>query len=431
MKSISFLLVLFSVFSLSAQTDFELVQIPATDNPGYLYSQCEPSIAIHPSNQNIVAAGSILSDYYYSLDGGKTWSTDNLKSPYGVYGDPVLMFDTTGMLHYFHLSNYNFGSWLDRIVCQSVETVDGEFNEGTYPQPNGKKVQDKHWTVLDPRTNAIYMTWTEFDAYNSKKEEDSSRIVFSKSLDQGKTWSNPVTISSFLGDCLDSDETVEGAVPAVGPNGEIYVAWSGPKGIVFQKSLDGGKTWLPKEMMIMDHVGGWDIDVPGIHRTNGMPVLVSDLSEGENKGTLYLNWVDTKNGEDDTDVWLMKSTDGGETWSDRIRVNQDSSKHHQFLTWMSIDQSSGNLYFVYYDRRNHDGIETDVYMSVSRDGGQTFTDYRISESPFVPTKRIFFGDYLNIASVNGVIRPIYPRMDDRKITLWVALINEKELIKNE
>ncbi len=427
MKQTLTFLFFITVLSVTAQTDFEVVQLPLPKNATYSYSQCEPSIAIHPKNQKVIAAGSILSDYYYSLDGGKSWKAKTLKSKYGVYGDPVLLFDTTGMLHYFHLSNYKKGTWLDRIVCQSTKCVDGKFNEGTHPQPNQKKVQDKHWTCINPKTNTIYMTWTEFDAYNSDKKEDSSRIVFSKSINQGKTWSKPVTISTFLGDCLDSDETVEGATPAVGPNGEVYVVWSGPKGIVFQKSLDDGETWLEKEQMIMEHVGGWDIEIPGISRSNGMPVLVCDLSENENTGTLYVNWVDTKNGEENTDVWLMKSEDGGETWSERIKVNQDSTNHHQFLTWMSIDQSSGYLYFIYYDRRNHNDNKTDVYMSVSRDGGQTFSDVRISESPFLPSKSVFFGDYLNIASVNGVIRPIHPRMDKGKITLWVTLINEVDL----
>ena len=430
MKYTILLIQLILVFSAFSQTDFEVVQLPLPPDAEYSYSQCEPSIAIHPTNPKIIAAGSILSDYYYSLDGGKTWTAKTLKSKFGVYGDPVLMFDTTGMLHYFHLSNYKKGTWLDRIVCQSTTSVDGEFNEGTHPQPNNSKVQDKHWTIIDPSTNVIYMTWTEFDSYNSSKKEDSSRIVFSKSLNQGQTWSKPVTISTFLGDCMDGDETVEGATPAVGPNGELYVVWSGPKGIVFQKSLDGGETWLENEQMIMDHVGGWDIEIPGISRSNGMPVLTCDLSESEGNGTLYVNWVDTKNGEKNTDVWLMKSTDGGDTWSDRIRVNQDKTESHQFLTWMSIDQSNGNLYFIYYDRRNHKKNETDVYMSVSRDGGKTFKDYRISESPFLPTKSVFFGDYLNIASVNGVIRPIYPRMDKGKISLWVTLIHDKELKNN-
>jgi hypothetical protein len=41
---------------------------------------------------------------------------------------------------------------------------------------------------------------------------------------------------------VDEDDAVEGAVP----NGEVYVAWAGPRGIVFNRSLDGDQIWLPR-----------------------------------------------------------------------------------------------------------------------------------------------------------------------------------------
>lgn len=421
--SISFLLCLAGW----SQQSFEKVKLELPSGAIYPYSQIEPSIAIHPKNTNIMAAGSVLTDYYYSKDGGKTWTSKTLKSPYGVYGDPVLMFDNKGRLYYFHLASYDKSTHLDRIVCQSAKKVCKKFNDGSFPKPNGTKVQDKHWTVLNPENNEIYMTWTQFDAYNSSDPLDTSIIVFSKSSDQGETWSDPVRISKHGGDCLDSDNTVEGAVPAVGPNGEIYVTWTGPNGLVFQLSTDGGETWLEEEVQLAEHFEGWDLEIPGIYRANGLPILKSDLSDGPHRGTLYLNWCDQKNGADDTDVWLMKSTDGGKTWSDRIKVNQDTTGHHQFFTWMTVDQSTGYLYFVYYDRRDHDNTETDVYMSVSRDGGATFTDVKVSDSSFIPDPELFFGDYLNIAAVNGVIRPIWPRLDNGQISLWVALIEEEQL----
>ena len=421
------LILIFFAFSLSAQSPFELVQLQLPEGAIYSTSQIEPSIAINPLNPKHMAAGSVLTDYYYSTNGGKKWKSKTLKSTYGVFGDPVLMFDTKGRLYYFHLASYLKATHLDRIVCQSAKKVCKKFTDGSFPKPNGAKVQDKHWTVVDPKTNAIYMTWTQFDAYNSSQPEDSSLIVFSKSLDQGGTWSDPLVISSFPGDCIDDDNTVEGAVPAVGLNGEVYVTWTGPKGLVFQKSLDGGATWLENEVAIEPQFGGWTLDIPGIYRANGLPILKCDLSNGPDRATLYLNWADQKNGEEDTDVWLMKSTDGGATWSKRIKVNQDNSKRHQFFTWMTVDQSNGYLYFVYYDRRNHSDNQTDVYISVSRDGGQTFKDIRVSHSPFTPDKELFFGDYLNIDAVNGIIRPIWPRLDDGQISLWVALINESGL----
>ncbi|MFN5785045.1 MAG: sialidase family protein [Flavobacteriia bacterium] len=426
-----FIVCLITALQGRAQTAFKSVKLEPSSIMAMIYGQSEPSIAIDPKNPNIIAAGAILNEYYYSMDGGETWKSTKLKSKYGVWGDPVLMFDTTGKFYYFHLANYKKTSWIDRIVCQSSNSVDGKFNQGTFPKPNGTKAQDKHWTVLDPATNTIYMTWTQFDAYDSKDPKDRSIIVFSKSADQGATWSDPIRISKFDGDCLDGDNTVEGAVPAVGPNGEIYVTWTGPKGLVMQRSLDGGKTWLAEEQQLHVQHGGWELKIPGMFRANGLPILVSDLSNGLNRGNLYLNWCDQKNGENDTDSWLSVSKDGGENWSEPVKVNQDASKRHQFFTWMTIDQTNGNLYFVYYDRRNYDDSRTDVYVSMSTDGGKTFHDAKINDTPFIPNEKVFFGDYLNIAAVNGVIRPIWPRMDEGKISLWVTLLTDELLLQNQ
>ncbi|MEY3270133.1 MAG: hypothetical protein RIS89_229, partial [Bacteroidota bacterium] len=325
------------------------VQIPPVAAK-YPYNECEPSIAINPRNPNEITAGTVLQGYHISTDGGNTWKSSVLKSPYGVYGDPVLQYDQTGRLYYFHLSDYSKTSHLDRIVCQ-VADQPGKFSKGSFPKPNGTKVQDKHWVVIDPKTNVLYMTWTQFDAYDSADPKDTSIIVFSKSTDRGLSWTDPIRISKYGGDCLDGDNTVEGAVPAVGPNGEIFVSWTGPRGIMFQKSTDGGLTWLSEERKLADHVGGWDIQIPGIYRANGFPFLMSDMSGGPHNGTLYLNWCDQRNGTDNTDVWLIKSTDAGQTWSAPIQVNQDKDSRHQFLTSMAIDQVRGDLHFVYYDRR--------------------------------------------------------------------------------
>ncbi len=407
-------------------TKITSVQLPPSPEIEYDFSQVEPSIAIHPKDQNIQIAGSVLNDYYFSEDAGKTWKSSTLKSPYGVWGDPVLLFDSLGRAYYFHLASYKSTTHLDRIVCQYSDDVSKPFSEGSFPQPQGSKVQDKHWVCVDPSTNHLYMTWTQFDAYDSADPQDSSIIVFSKSEDRGETWSNPMRISTFGGDCLDDDNTVEGAVPAVGINGEIFVVWSGPKGLMMQKSIDKGATWLAEERFIGSHFGGWSLSIPGLNRANGLPVLVSDCSKGPNRGNLYLNWCDQRNGSNNTDAWLKVSQDNGQTWSDARKINQDKGEAHQFFTWMTIDQSTGYLYFVYYDRRKQRGNRTHVYAACSKDGGLTFTEKRITRNPFVPNDEIFFGDYLNIAAVNGVVRAIYPRMDERKISLWVALLNESD-----
>jgi hypothetical protein len=407
-----------------AQIRYKNVQIPPVDAKSYSYNECEPSIAVNPKNKDLIAAGSILQGYHYSKDGGKTWTSKKLKSKYGVFGDPVLTFDQTGRLYYFHLASTK-QAHLAQIVCQGTDKIEGHFTIESATKEIGTKVQDKHWAVVNPKTNTIYLTWTQFDEYESPNPKDSSFIMFSKSTNRGISWTTPKRISKFGGDCMDGDLTVEGAVPALGPNGEIYVTWSGPNGLVFQKSLDDGKTWFEEEKFVEYQTEGWDINVPGFYRANGLPFLVSDMSNGSNRGALYLNWSDQRNGNDNTDVWLMKSTDGGETWSKPIKVNQDKTRSHQFFTNMAVDQTNGNLHFIYYDRSKYksNDLQTDVVWSMSKDGGNTFEQQTISEKSFIPNEADFFGDYLGIAAYDKRIRPIWPRMDNRKITLWTALID--------
>ncbi len=112
---------------------------------------------------------------------------------------------------------------------------------------------------------------------------------------------------------------------ATGPNGGVYLGGSGPRNIEFSRSLDGGVTWEPSRT-ILTQPGGWDIEIEGLGRANGMPVTAADISSGPYRGTVYVNWADLRNngGRDgDADIFLSRSNDGGRTWSEPLRVNQD------------------------------------------------------------------------------------------------------------
>ncbi|MEM9546484.1 MAG: sialidase family protein [Bacteroidota bacterium] len=392
---------------------------------------CEPSICINPSNPNNIVAGSILNRVHISNDGGKTWQNEWLNSSFGVYGDPVVRMGPEGNVYYSHLSNptgraYASVEFLDRIVVQKSEDGGLTFNNGTAPENDRTKDQDKQWLYIDQNDGSILMSWTEFDKYNSKDSKDKSRILFSMSEDNAETWSAPVDISDIDGDCLDDDDTTEGAVPAKDNDGNILVTWAYGDKIYLDKSSDGGKTWLPKDIEVVNQFGGWTLSIPGINRCNGMPILGVDRSGGTHDGNLYINWSDQKNGEDDTDIWLVRSTDGGNTWSDRIRVNDDDPGKHQFFCWMDVDPVTGYIYIVFYDRRAYNDNNTDVYLAYSTDGGNSFTNKKISESPFLPIDAIFFGDYNDISAYNGMIRPIWTRLDNRKLSVWTALIDMKQ-----
>jgi hypothetical protein len=393
---------------------------------GNFISANEPSVCINPKNTNEMMVGSNLNYWYFSQDAGYTWTSGTLVSPeYGVWGDPVIISDTAGDFYYFHLSNPVSGNWIDRIVCQKFDKQNNSWSPGTYMGLNGNKAQDKHWAAVDKNTNTFYVTWSQFDTYGSSNPNCQSNIRFSKSIDGSETWSDAISINEVSGDCIDGDNTTEGAVPAIGPNGEIYVAWSGPAGIVFDRSLDGGETWLDNDIYVTAQPGGWNLSVPGISRCNGFPITVCDISNGRNHGTIYINYADQSNGNDDADVWLVKSTDGGNNWSEPVRVNNDPPGKQQFFTWMAIDQTNGTLYFVFYDRRNHDDNATDVYMAVSGDGGLTFENFKISETPFTPSASgYFFGDYNNIAAENNTVRPVWTRRESNgSLSLYTAIVD--------
>jgi len=387
----------------------------------------EPSIFVNPKNTNQMVAGSNMAFYYYSDDGGYSWQPGVLTSSFGVNGDPCLVVDTTGNFCYIHLSDPSSGHWIDRIVCQKSTDGGQTWTDGTFMGLNGAKAQDKAWAVVDPINNTIYVTWTQFDHYGSTNQNDSSIILFSRSTDGGQTWSLAKRINRMAGDCIDSDSTVEGAVPAVGPNGEIYVSWAGPLGLLLNKSLDGGETWMDTNIFVSDIPGGWDYHIPGIYRSNGLPVTYCDISNGPFRGNLYINWTDQRNGLTDTDVWFVKSTDGGITWCSPKRVNDDPAGSQQFFTWMTVDQKTGFIWFIFYDRREHSDLNTDVFMAISRDGGESFQNFKISDSPFYPNQSIFFGDYTNISAYNNIVRPIWTRLNNNILGVYTAIVDSMYL----
>jgi len=388
----------------------------------------EVTIAINPADPLNLSAGANIRYHYYSKDGGYTWKGGTLASSYGVHGDPCVTYDAKGNVYYSHLSNPGTyqGSWLDRIVIQRSGDGGETWTNGAGVGLNGSKDQDKEWMIADITNSSyrdnLYISWTQFDRYGSKQPQDSSRIMFSCSRDSGKTWTVARSISDHGGNCVDNDNTVEGAVPAVGPNGEVYIAWSGPLGIMLDRSFDGGITF-GKDIFVSDQNGGWDQFVYAIDRCNGMPITVCDISNSIHEGSLYIVWSDKRNGN--LDIFIAKSTDRGDTWSAPLQINNDQTMGDQFFPWAAVDPVTGSIYVVFYDRRNHvGGADTDVYLAKSHDGGLTFENIKISESSFMPESNVFFGDYINIAAYNGFVHPIWTRLDQGTLSVWTAVIHD-------
>jgi len=409
----------------------------------------EVSIAINPKNPKRMVATSFQtgrpprpragSYNYVSMDGGKTWKTVPVENPKGLtQGDDTVSFGSDGSAYHAHLSFV--GIRLAKptraesgILVEASKDGGLTWNESVPAINHINSVtpfEDKPGIVVDnvadsPHKGTVYLAWTRFDVYGANDPECHSQIYFSRSTDHGKTFSMPFRISDTGGDCLDSDNTVEGVVPAVGLKGEVYVVWGGPQGLVFKKSMDGGLTF-GKDKVIGPMPGGWDFSVEGLDRANGMPVTGVDWSSGPNKGTLYVNWIDARNG--DPDVFVTSSRDGGETFSEPVRVNDDPLKNGkvQFFTWMSVDPIDGSVNVIFYDRRDTEGALTKLTLARSVDGGRTFVNHKIDHPPFACNIRVFFGDYSGISAYNGRVVPIFMHfVDDKKLAVSVALFHFK------
>jgi hypothetical protein len=429
MRKITLLFLL--VFS---SVNFLFAQYVNVTIDGNSHSPNEPSICINPKNTNILVAGANITNAYYSTNGGLSWTWQNIvSSSWGVWGDPIVVCDTNNVFYFFHLAKNPVLPWpaIDRIVCQkSTNNGVNWINPGTYAFYTNGKLQDKEGVLIDPYNNYIYVANTQFDSYISPPPTDSSRIFIAKSTDGGNSWTSVNRIDKTGGDCIDGDNTVEGAVPCVGANHEVYVAWNGPKirnsqfGIFFNKSTDFGNTWLSQPTYICDQPGGWDYMIAGLQRSNGLLATACDLSNSPYRGNIYINWTDSVS-PNNHDVKFIKSTNGGTNWSTVKKVNTDNTTKEQFLSWMTVDRTTGYIWIVFYDRRNDasSNNSTDVYLARSTDGGDTFIDFKISSSSFIPVAGVFIGDYNSITASHNKVRPMWTRLQGSQLSVMTAIVD--------
>jgi hypothetical protein len=417
-----------------------VVQVSAPD----ARRPAEASVAINPTNPEHVIATFIQSTApgqqprstnwgYVSTDGGLTWTgRPAANAARRVQGDDVIVFGRDGTA--FHTYIAFDGIRVDRPEVASTgifvrRTTDGVAWEPPVPVVDHVNTaipfEDKPWTVVDraadsPHRGNVYVAWTRFDVYGSPDPLHRTHIWFARSRDGGRSFQPPLRISDDSGDAKDGDDTVEGAVPSVGPKGEVYVVWAGPKGLSFDRSDDGGWTF-GTDKIISTLTGGWDIPVPGVARHNGMPVTTVDLSGSPNRGTLYVNFIDERNG--DTDVFLLASRDGGRTWAAPVRVNDDPKGAAQMFTWMAVDPADGSVNIVFHDRRGLAGTMTGVTVARSVDGGKTFVNHQVPVEPFdCCAVSSFVGDYNGVDAFGGRVVAVFPTVAGAEQRITAAVM---------
>jgi hypothetical protein len=399
----------------------------------------EPHIAVNPQNpMNLVAGSNDYSSpksdawvgYYWSFDGGKRWEQNlvpgypsgpvSALTGFEAAGDPVVAAGPDGEFYMAGIAFKRTAPSAGRASSVWVaKSTDGGRTFGQVTMVAQSLTQgtfhDKEWIAVDqtdgPGRGNVYCVWAMFQPYGSQ-------MVFARSTDGGRTFSKPPRI---LSDLPGLEFQLQGAQIVVDNSGTIHITWIDFQGGQhrYVRSTDQGQSF--SDPVDIGSVTEIEYQLPnGGYRTPTLPALAIDNTGGPYDGSLYLTWNDMRNG--DADVLMIYSHDDGSTWSDAIRVNDDTedSGADQFFPSICV-AGNGTVCISFYDRRDDpNNTLLMVYHAQSIDGGDTFlpnipiTDVQFDGNAAGGRRKggvfsgtPFMGDYTGSAACDGFIVSIW------------------------
>lgn len=448
----------------------------------------EVTIAVDPTNPNHLVAGSndyeiyfvgativerIVAGSYVSSDGGATWTTGHV--PPGGFtftGDPAVAFNRKlGLVHYAVIAfqGGQGGGFADASVQVSTSSDGGV----TYGAPvvvtlgtGGTRVtifNDKPFIAVDSNPASshygrLYVTWTRF-LFGAFGQYLGSPIMLSRSDDGGRTFSAAMEISGSsatfcanpfvpanAGRCNED----QFSSPVVASGGTLYVAFENGELVgapnfrdqyLVVKSSDGGATFQGPSQAVgamTDGLNDYPMNVDGRQNLSNSQFRVNSAgnlaADPTSPSTLYVTFSDNRNGgltgdfhtvTTNTDVFVVRSTNGGMTWSGPLPVKTGSvANNDQFYPWGAVD-STGRLLVAFKDR-SYDSANV-MYgetLASSSTQGSSFTSKEVDTGLSNPNdsrwftnggtthgKTTFLGDYegLDVGS-DGVAHPIWTDM---------------------
>jgi hypothetical protein len=314
---------------------------------------------------------------------------------------------------------------------------------------------DKPWFTVGPHPDdldrdVIYLSYTEFESTYSIIYADevaffstpilATTIKVIASEDGGATWSDPVPASPkvFYGfgvaDSPGMDPTrqttggstglatrvVQGSQVTVLPDGTLATAW-------YDSTDDGVDLGLSTVMIAFSDdaartfsnpvQAGLVREVPFRLRTAEFRYgALPSMASGPN-GEIYIvtSGRPPERPNDDSDIYLFRTFDKGQTWEDEVRINQDGLVANQFFPQVAVSPD-GVVHVMWGDQRDDPvRLRYHIYYSQSTDRGETwgftlpdqnFTapDTRVTDFPSNPMKGFpggrFIGDYFGIAATD-------------------------------
>ena len=360
----------------------------------------EPSICVDPTNParmaigwrqfNSVASNFRQSGYGYTTNGGTTWTFPGVLENNVFRSDPVLISDDTGRFFYLSLLQTFFDN-----VWRSLNFGQTWTNLG--PATGG----DKQWFTVD-NTNSTghgfqYQVWsTAGNNYSGRQ--------FSRSIDGGVTWIDPVNIPN----------SPQWGTPDVDSNGTLFIGavntttnqvWctrsTNAKNAAVTPSFDqstavnlGGILTISDPINPVGLIGQifLAVDRSGTSTNNSIYMLASVRPTGFNTGS---------------DVMFVRSTNGGLTFSAPRRINDDAINHakHHWMSTIAV-APNGRIDVVWLDTRNAaNNTDSQLFYSYSFDGGNTWAPNVAVSNSFNPLigypNQNKMGDYMTMVSDNA------------------------------
>jgi hypothetical protein len=194
----------------------------------------------------------------------------------------------------------------------SYEVVKPIFNPGNKAQTIGNQI------VVQPNGDLV-MLFTLIRNVGANQNRGFTAAVM-RSTDKGDTWSGPILIDRMLTDGVrdpaDGHDVRTGdTIPQIAvddESGDLYVVWqddrfTGQEQIAFSSSTNGGRTWSATQRIST---------VGGVNQAFTPTVRVAD------DGTVAVQHYDFRFDNPNTtpplttDTWLLRSTNGGDTWTE-------------------------------------------------------------------------------------------------------------------
>jgi hypothetical protein len=211
-----------------------------------------------------------------------------------------------------------------------------------------------------------------------------------------------------------------GACPVIHPNGNWFVFWrdSYQDSLWVSHSTDRGLTWS------VDHSVAEMTPLPNQLPPGFRMINIPSAAADPVTGAIVVVWNDQRFGN--PDILSTRSVDGGFTWSEPIRVNDDTGAYAQFFPWLVFDPN-GVAHVCWYDRRE-DGSKIDVYTASSTDAGASWgANVRVTPSAYTPAlpwdvSTAFIGDYNGIAANAESVFPCYQDAREGNQDVYVAVL---------